>query len=175
MTSLGVIAQTQSLPQGKAPLFTPSAHAARLETKITGLMTPLSLNTRDAVVDHLTAQTAASGAGNVPPDTRLSADGTSIRAPTDTQKTREGQFQQYKTFGPVFGLPSLPEGAQFVPPRLLDALTHTIQGYALDGTPVNHDILPQRIAAMQSRGGVMNGPASTSSITRRLTAAVQCG
>ena len=65
--------------------------------------------------------------------------------PTDTQATRDGQLQQYNTFAPVYGLPSLPEGAKFVPPKLMDALTHTQQGYGVDGTPINHDILPQKI------------------------------
>lgn len=108
-------------------------------------------NTGTAVMDHLTAQTAGNGAASVPAGTHLSADGTSIHVPTDTQKTRDGQLQQYKTFATVFGLPSLPENAAFVPPRLLDALTHTMQGYALDGTPLNHDVLPQKIAALQSQ------------------------
>jgi hypothetical protein len=108
-------------------------------------------NTGDAVLDHLSTQTAGNGAASIPPGTHLSADGKSIQVPTDTQATRDGQLQQYNTFAPVYGLPSLPEGAKFVPPKLMDALTHTQQGYGVDGTPINHDILPQKIAALQSQ------------------------
>jgi len=108
-------------------------------------------NIGDAVVDHLTAQTSANGAASIPPGTHLSADGNSIHVPTDSQDTRDGQLQQYNTFGPALGLPSLPNGAKFVPPKLLDALTHAQQGYGIDGTPLNHDVLPQKIAALQSQ------------------------
>jgi hypothetical protein len=108
-------------------------------------------NTGDAATNHLQAQTSANGAAVIPTGTHLSADGNSINIPTDTQATRAGQMQKYNTFAPLYGLPSLPEGAQFVPPKLNDLLTHVQQGYGLDGHPVPHDKLPDAIASLQSQ------------------------
>ena len=104
-----------------------------------------------AVVDHLTAQTAANGAATVPAGTYLSADGNSIHVPTDSSETDAGMLQKYNTFATAYGLPALPRGAQFVPQKFQDYLTHVMQGYALDGTPINHDLLPQKIATMQTQ------------------------
>ncbi len=108
-------------------------------------------NTGNAVIDHLTAQTAANGAATVPSGTHLSADGNSINVPTDTQETRAGQLAKYNTFAPLYGLPPLPQGAQFVPPRNMDLLTHVQQGYGIDGHPIKHDDLPGYIAALQTQ------------------------
>src|ERR1700733_7770354 len=81
-------------------------------------------NDSDAVLNHLTAQTQAFGKATVPTGTHLSADGTSVNIPSNTQATRDGQMQKYNLLAPVYGLPALPDGATFVPPRLNDALTH---------------------------------------------------
>jgi hypothetical protein len=108
-------------------------------------------NDGDAVIDHLKAQTAGNGAATIPAGTHLSADGTTIQVPTNTQATRDGQLQKYNTFAKVYGLPDLPEGAKFVPPKFMDALNHSLQGYNLDGTPVQHDNLPQKISTLQTQ------------------------
>ena len=96
--------------------------------------TPIA-NSGDAVLNHLTAQTTANGAATVPPGTHLSADGNTVNVPANTQETRAGQLAKYNTFAPLYGLPSLPQGAQFVPPKYMDLLTHVQQGYGIDGHP----------------------------------------
>lgn len=74
-------------------------------------------NHGQAVIDHLTAQTTANGAAAVPPGTHLSGDGKTVNIPQDTQATRDGQKAMYNQLAPALGLPSLPQGAQFVPRR----------------------------------------------------------
>ena len=108
-------------------------------------------NTAGAVTDYLKTQTASNGAASIPAGTHLTADGKSIVVPQDTQATRDAQLKQYNTFGPALGLPALPEGAKFVPPKQLDILTHSLQGYGVDGHPINPQELPGRIAAMQAQ------------------------
>jgi hypothetical protein len=103
------------------------------------------------VIDYLKTGTQANGAATVPPGTHLTADGKGIVVPQDTQATRDAQLKQYNTFGPALGLPALPQGAKFVPPKLVDVLTHSLQGYGIDGHPINPAELPGRITAMQSQ------------------------
>jgi hypothetical protein len=104
-----------------------------------------------AVMDHLTAQTASSGAASVPPGTHLSGDGETVIIPKDTQATRDGQKQMYSMLGPALGLPSLPPGAQFVPPNLMNMLTNKLHGYDIKGAPINHQDLPGAIGALQAQ------------------------
>ena len=101
------------------------------------------------VMDHLTAQTAATGAASVPPGTHLSGDGETINIPQNTQATRDGQKQMYQTLGPALGLPPLPPGAQFVPPVNMNMLTNKLHGFDLAGKPVQHQDLPSAISAAQ--------------------------
>ncbi|HWO32397.1 MAG TPA: hypothetical protein VNO32_26680 [Candidatus Acidoferrum sp.] len=108
-------------------------------------------NDGDAVIDHLKTQTAANGAATVPPGTHLSADGQVVHVPTDSASTKAGQLEQYKTFGPTLGLPSLPQGAQFVPPRMLDAMTHKLQGFDIGGNNITADKLPGVISSTQAQ------------------------
>ena len=103
------------------------------------------------VMDHLTAQTAANGAASVPAGTHLSGDGETINIPKDTQATRDGQKQMYNELAPALGLPSLPEGAQFVPSKNMNMLTNKIHGFDLSGNPIKHDDLPSLIGAAQAQ------------------------
>jgi hypothetical protein len=100
-----------------------------------------------AVMDNLTAQTAANGAASVPAGTHLSGDGETINIPQDTQKTRDGQKQMYNMLGPALGLPPLPQGAQFVPPKNMNMLTNKIHGFTIAGEAPKHDDLPGMIGA----------------------------
>ena len=100
-----------------------------------------------AVMDHLTAQTAASGSASVPPGTHLSGDGETINIPKDTQATRDGQKQMYSMLAPVLGLPSLPPSAQFVSPQNMNMLTNKLHGFNIDGNAPKHDDLPGMIGA----------------------------
>ncbi len=104
-----------------------------------------------AVMDHLEAQTAGKGAASVPPGTHLSGDGTTVNIPKDTQATRDGQKQMYGMLGPALGLPSLPPGAQFVPPALMNMLTNKLHGYDQKGAPPQHQDLPGMIGAAQAQ------------------------
>lgn len=106
-----------------------------------------------AVMDHLAAQTAATGSASVPPGAHVSSDGENIYVPKDpdSQKTRDGQKQMYSTLGPALGLPSLPQGAAFVPPKLMNMLTNKVNGFGLDGKPINHDELPGMLGAAQAQ------------------------
>lgn len=102
-----------------------------------------------AVMDHLTAQTAMNGAASVPPGTHLSGDGETVNIPKDTQATRDGQKQMYQMLAPVYGLPSLPPGAQFVPPVNMNMLTNKLHGYDQAGKPIEHQNLPGAIGALK--------------------------
>ncbi len=103
------------------------------------------------VMDHLTGQTAASGAASVPPGTHLSGDGETINIPKDTQATRDGQKQMYSNLAPALGLPSLPDNVDFVPAPLMNMLTNKIHGFGVDGKPINHTDLPGMIASTQAQ------------------------
>lgn len=118
-------------------------------------------NSGDAVTDHLTAQTTANGAATVPPGTHLSADGKSILIPKQTTDTQAGLLQKYNTFGPALGLPSLPQGAQFVPPKYVDMLQHKLGGYDINGEPINHDNLPGAIASLQTQRDALAASGNT--------------
>ena len=50
----------------------------------------------------------------------------------------------------AYGLPSLPEGAKFVPGKYLDYMQNKLEGHNLDGSVINHDNLPGAIADLQS-------------------------
>src|SRR5207249_4741428 len=107
------------------------------------------------------AQTDATGAASVPAGTHLSADGKSILIPRQTTDTQAGLLQNYNTFGPAYGLPSLPQGAQFVPAKYVDMLQHKLGGYNINGEPINHDNLPSAIAALQTQRDAIANSANT--------------
>jgi hypothetical protein len=72
--------------------------------------------------------------------------------PSNSTETQQGLLEKYKTLqGVLPGLPALPNGAQFVPPKNLDVMTHLLGGYDVSGSPINHDQLPAYLAAMQSQ------------------------
>ncbi len=106
-----------------------------------------------AVMDHLAAQTAATGAASVPAGTHISADGSNIYVPkdSDSEKTQAGQKQLYGTLAPALGLPSLPASAQFVPPKLMNMLTNKVNGFGLNGDPIKHEELPGVLGAAQAQ------------------------
>lgn len=104
-----------------------------------------------AVMDTLQGQTQANGAASVPAGTHLSADGKTVNVPDNSQETAQGLLEKYKALQGPLSLPSLPQNAQFVPGRNLDVMTHKLGGYKADGTPWNHDDLPQQISALQSQ------------------------
>ncbi len=104
-----------------------------------------------AVLDHLAAQSASNGAASVPPGSHVSADGQSIYVTSnpDDPKTRDGQKAIYTALAPALGLPGLPQGTDFVPPKLMNIFTNKVNGFALDGKPINHDELPGVLGATQ--------------------------
>lgn len=106
-----------------------------------------------SIMDHLTAQTAANGAASVPPGTHVSADGDNIYMPKnpDSPQTRDGQKSMYSALAPALGLPSLPQGASFVPPKLMNMLTNKVNGFGLDGKPISHQDLPGILGAEQAQ------------------------
>jgi hypothetical protein len=104
-----------------------------------------------AVMDTLKGQTQANGAAEVPAGTHLSADGKTVNVPDQSQETQAGLLQKYKQLQGPLSLPALPQNAQFVPARALDVMTHKLGGYKADGSPWNHDDLPQQISSLQSQ------------------------
>src|ERR1700730_1222293 len=118
-----------------------------------GLQYDTIANHGPAVMDHLTAQTAANGAASVPAGTHISADGDNIYMPSnpDSSQTQDAQKQLYIKLAPSLGLPSLPNGASFVPPKLMNMLTNKTNGFALDGSPIQHGDLPSLIATTQAQ------------------------
>lgn len=103
------------------------------------------------VMDHLTAQTAGTGAASVPPGTHLTGDGSGVNIPQNNKETQDGQKQMYSMLGPSLGLPPLPPSADFVPPQLMNMLSNKIHGYAIDGKTINHQDLPGAIGAAQAQ------------------------
>jgi hypothetical protein len=104
-----------------------------------------------AVMDTLKGQTQANGVAEVPAGTHLSADGKTVNVPDPSQETAQGLLAKYKQLQGVLSLPALPQNAQFVPGRNLDVMTHKLGGYKADGSPWNHDDLPQQIVSLQSQ------------------------
>jgi hypothetical protein len=104
-----------------------------------------------AVMDHLIAKTAASGTASVPPGINVSADGQNIYIPKDNDQTREGQKSMYNALAPALGLPGLPQGAAFVPPRLMNMLTNKVHGFTITGEAPKHEELPGMIGAAQAQ------------------------
>jgi hypothetical protein len=112
-------------------------------------------NNGQAVLDTLQGQTQANGAAAVPSGTHLSADGNTVNVPDNSQETQAGLLQKYKDLQGPLSLPPLPQNAQFVPGRNLDVMTHKLGGYKADGSPWNHDDLPQQIAAMRAQSDAL--------------------
>ena len=112
-------------------------------------------NHGSAVMDHLTAQTQANGGASVPPGTHLSGDGKTVQIPQDTQSTRDGQKTMYNQLAPALGLPGLPPGASFVPPKNMNMLTNKIHGFDINGEPLKHDDLPTYISTTQTQRDAM--------------------
>ena len=108
-------------------------------------------NHGSAVMDHLAAQTTANGTASIPAGTHLSGDGKTINIPQDTQQTRDGQKAMYNQLAPALGLPALPQGAQFVPPKNMNMLTNKIHGFDINGEPIKHDDLPTYISTTQTQ------------------------
>ena len=106
----------------------------------------------DAVMDHLTAQTAGpAGAASIPPGTHLSGDGENVNIPSNDSKTQEGQKQMYQMLAPALGLPSLQPNMDFVPPKWMDILTNKLHGFNIDGSAPKHQDLPGLIGAEQAQ------------------------
>jgi|ERR1700733_405602 len=104
-----------------------------------------------SVMDNLAAQTAGNGSASVPPGTHVSADGKSIYMPTPGQATQDGQKAMYSALAPALGLPGLPPGADFVPPKQMNMLTNKVNGFDINGAPIKHEDLPGLLGATQTQ------------------------
>jgi hypothetical protein len=111
-------------------------------------------NDGEAVTQTLKAQTAANGSAEIPAGTHLVHSGDLINIPANDPDTQAGLLEKYKQLaGLVPGIPVFPgmNNAQFVPSRQLDLMTHALQGYNVDGSPMTHDQLNQLIPALKSQ------------------------
>jgi hypothetical protein len=106
-------------------------------------------NSGQAATDYLTAQSGNGGA-SIPAGTHLSADGKTILIPKQGDDTQAALLKKYQTFASAYNLPSLPDGAQFVPGKFTDYLQNKLEGKNLDGSVVKHDDLPGVIADLQT-------------------------
>jgi hypothetical protein len=106
-------------------------------------------NSGQAATDYLTAQSGNGGA-SIPAGTHLSADGKTILIPKQSDQTQAALLSKYKTFASAYNLPSLPDGAQFVPGKFTDYLQNKLEGKNLDGSVIKHDDLPGVIADLQT-------------------------
>jgi hypothetical protein len=106
-------------------------------------------NSGQAATDYLTAQSGNGGA-SIPAGTHLSADGKTILIPKQSDETQAALLKKYQTFASAYNLPSLPDGAQFVPGKFTDYLQNKLEGKNLDGSVVKHDDLPGVIADLQT-------------------------
>lgn len=104
-----------------------------------------------SVMEHLAAQTQANGAASIPAGAHVSADGKSIYVPQQGQATQDGQKAMYSALAPALGLPGLPPGTDFVPPKMLNMLTNKVNGFDLSGNPIKHDDLPGMLSATQTQ------------------------
>jgi hypothetical protein len=106
----------------------------------------------DAVMDHLTTQTAMNGSAVVPPGTHISADGNSILIPRDTPETAAGQLAQFKAVAPALGINvSVPDGATKLDPRVATVFYNKLQGFDPNGDQYTADKLPALIATHQAQ------------------------
>lgn len=109
-------------------------------------------NHGDAVMDHLTTQTAANGAAVVPPGTHFSADGKNILIPKDTAETAAGQLAQFKAVAPALGLNiSIPNAATKLDPKVATVFYNKLQGFDAGGNVYTADKLPALIASNQAQ------------------------
>jgi hypothetical protein len=109
-------------------------------------------NDGDAVMQTLQGQTAATGYSTITPGTHLAADGKTINVPSSDADTQAGLMEKYKALAGILpGVPSLPPGASFVPPKNQDVLTHVMGGYDVSGNPLSHDQLKNLIPALQAQ------------------------
>jgi hypothetical protein len=109
-------------------------------------------NHGDAVMDHLTTQTAANGSAVVPPGTHISADGENILIPRDTPETTAGQLAQFKAVAPALGLNvSIPNGATKLDPKVATVFYNKLQGFDPNGDVYTADKLPALIASNQAQ------------------------
>jgi hypothetical protein len=106
-------------------------------------------NTAAAVKDNLVAQTGQNGTADIPPMTHGDANTIYMMANSDDPATQTKQMDLYKALAPAFGLPALPNGAQFVPNKSLNFLTNKINGFDLNGNTISHDNLPAAISSLQ--------------------------
>jgi hypothetical protein len=106
-------------------------------------------NSGQAATDYLTAQSGNGGA-SIPPGTHLSADGKSILIPKQSDETQAALLKKYQTFASAYNLPSLPDGAQFVPGKFTDFLQNKLEGKNLDGSVIKHDDLQGAIVDLQT-------------------------
>ena len=106
-------------------------------------------NSGQAATDYLTAQTGNGGA-SIPAGTHLSADGKTILIPKQSSDTQAALLKKYQTFASAYNLPSLPDGAKFVPGKFTDYLQNKLEGKNLDGSVIKHDDLQGAIADLQT-------------------------
>ena len=129
-------------------------------------------NSGDAALNYLKAQTSANGAASSPSGTHLSADGKTILVPRPSDELQAGQMQKYNTFSAAYGLPALPQGAQFAPPKYLDMLQHRMEGHKLSGDVYNHDDLPGAIADLQATRDSMAKKGSSPAVLTQVDATI---
>jgi len=115
-------------------------------------------NDAEAVTQTLKAQTAANGSAEIPAGTFLVHDGSTINSPGNDADTQAGLLEKYKQLaGVIPGIPAFPrmDKAQFVPSKNLDLMTHALQGYSVNGSPMTHDQLNQLIPALKAQRDAM--------------------
>lgn len=104
-----------------------------------------------SVMDHLAAQTSANGSASVPSGSHVSSDGKTIYMPQQNDATKDGQKSMYAALAPALGLPGLPPGADFVPPKQMNMLTNKVNGFDINGSPIKHEDLPGLLSATQTQ------------------------
>lgn len=118
-------------------------------------------NTGQSAMDWMKAQTSGQGSTSIPAGTHLSADGKTILIPKQNDETQAAMLQKYKTFQAAYGLPSLPQGAQFVPQKYSDMLQNRLEGHSINGDVYNHDTLPVAIADLQTNRDTLAAKSGT--------------
>lgn len=115
-----------------------------------------------AVLQTLTARTAANGAASIAPGTCHSADGETIHEPSQDPDTQKGITTKYNDLQAALNLPSLPQGAQFVPGRYQDIARNIQSGYNVDGSPMSRADIEGRLAGRSAqRDALVQSNAST--------------
>ncbi len=140
-STLGSLVSQTPLPEGGAP--NGSTPSQTMSTQVPAAPQPGRLQT----IIKAVAQAIPAGLAGIPDKGRptfITGLGEGARGFQAAQAQQ--QAIKFKTFDDQIRM-----GTDFVPPRLMNIFTNKVNGFALDGKPINHDELPGVLGAAQAQ------------------------